>query len=132
ALVHQGQDSATSGSKPRWREYDSSQVKHVTYGDIDKQVQWAANRVVSLASTDTAKWRALMNEFATRPQVIRNAVQDWLKTTSPQSLDENVRIEIWERLRHLVREHRFFHDAFWALPTAKVDELAEIEKKWAP
>src|SRR5206468_3307153 len=60
ALISQGQDSASPGSKPRWREYDSSQTKHITYGDIDKQVAWAANRVVSLASADTKKWQALM------------------------------------------------------------------------
>src|SRR5439155_24858365 len=48
------------------------------------------------------------------------------------SLNEDLRITIWERLRHLVREHRFFHDAFWALPPAKVDEFAKIEKRWVP
>jgi len=112
ALVHQGQDTASPGSKPRWREYDSSQVKHVTCGDIDKQVEWAANRAVSLASADTPKWQALMEGFATRPQAIRDALQDWLHRTNAESLDENVRIEIWERLRHLVREHRFFPRRF--------------------
>src|SRR5438874_3311982 len=132
ALVHQGSDTANPGSKPRWRDYDSSQTKRVTYSDIDKQVEWAASRLVSLASADTTKWQSLMDEFATKPQQIRNAVQDWLNRTDPKSLDGNIRVKIWERLRHLVREHRFFHDAFWALPPAKVDELAEIEKKWAP
>jgi hypothetical protein len=132
ALVHQGQDSATPGSKPRWRNYDSSQIRHITNGDVGKQVQWAANCVVSLATAVPTKWQQLMDKFAMQPGFVRDAVQKWLNETDPEAIDSNARIKIWERLRHLVREHRFFHDAFWALPLAKVDELAEIEKKWTP
>jgi hypothetical protein len=132
ALVHQGQDSASPSSKPRWRDYDSSQTKHVTYGDIGKQVEWAANRVVTLAIAAPEKWQELMDNFAMQPELVRNAVQKWLNDTDPERLESNARIKIWGRLRYLVRQHRFFHDAFWALPPAKVDELAEIEKKWSP
>lgn len=132
ALVAQGQDTASPGSKPRWREYDSSQIKAITYGDIDRQVDWAARRIVSLASTETTKWQILLKDFARLPVVIRDAAIQWLDAVDPESLERSVRIQIWEGLRHLVREHRFFHDAFWALPPAKVNELAAIEMKWAP
>jgi len=132
ALVQQGQDTASPGSKPRWRDYDSSQTKRLTNGDIDKQIEWAAKRVVALAIAEPERWQELMDNFAMQPELVRSAVQKWLNDTDPEAIDSNARIKIWERLRHLVREHRFFHDAFWALPPAKVDELAEIEKKWAP
>jgi hypothetical protein len=129
ALVHQGQDSASPGSKPRWRDYDSSQTKRVTNGDIAKQIEWAAKRVVALAIVEPERWQELMDNFAMQPELVRSPVQKWLNDSDPEAIDPNARIKIWERLRHLVREHRFFHDAFWALPQAKVDELAEIEKK---
>jgi hypothetical protein len=131
-LVPQGEDTASPGSKPRWREYDSSQIKGITYGDIGRQVDWAADRIVSLASSDIAKWQVLTKEFARLPVATQQATEQWLDAVDPKLLDQNIRIEIWEGLRHLVQEHRFFHAAFWALPPAKVEKLAEIEKKWAP
>jgi hypothetical protein len=54
------------------------------------------------------------------------------QTVDPKSLEQKVRVQIWEGLRNSVREHRFFHDAFWALLPEKVEELAVIEKKWTP
>ena len=132
ALVPQGQDTASPGSKPRWRDYDRSQIKEITYGDIGRQVDWTADRIVLLASADTPKWQVLTKEFARLPAATQQATEKWLDTVDTESLDPAVRLEIWGGLRHLVREHRFFHDAFWALPPAKVEKLAEIEKKWAP
>lgn len=131
-LVRQGQDTASPSSKPRWRDYDTSQIKAITYADIDRQVERAADRLLSLASSDMAKWDELLQHFGTQPAAVRDATQRWLDTTDPASVDENTRYSIWSKLRHLVQEHRFFHDAFWALPPTKVDQLAEIEKKWAP
>jgi hypothetical protein len=132
ALVKQGHDSAMSAIKPRWREYDSSQVRAITDEDVKRQFDWAANRIVALASSDVAKWQALMEEFANFPAIIQEAAKRWLNTVDLASFEQAVRVQIWETLRRLIREHRFFHDAFWALPAAKVDEIAAIEKKWAP
>jgi hypothetical protein len=132
SLVRQGEDVASPGSKPRWRDYDSSQIREITYGDIDQQVAWVADRLLSLASSDTAKWDELTKDFARLPVALQEATQQWLDATDPESINQRVRCEIWSKLRHLVQEHRFFHDAFWALPAATVDKLAEIEKKWAP
>jgi hypothetical protein len=132
ALVPQGQDTASPGSKPRWRDYDSSQIKGITYGDINRQVDWAAKRLISLASSDTAKWQVLLKDFARLPAVTQQAILEWLQAVDPASLEQSARIQIWEGIRYLVQQHRFFHAAFWALPPAKVDELAVIERKLAP
>lgn len=131
-LVEQGDDHASPGSKPRWRDYDSSQIKEITYGDIDRQVAWAAGRLLSLASSDTARWEELLKDFARLPAAVQEATQQWLDTTDSATIEQDARYEIWSKLRHLVQEHRFFHDAFWALPAAKVDKLGEIENRWAP
>jgi len=131
-LVPQDHDTASPGSKPRWRDYDGSQVKEITNEDLDHQVDWAANRLIQLVSGETVKWQALIKDLAKLPVAARQATLQWLQITEPTSIEQNVRTEIWENIRYLVREHRFFHDAFWALPSAQVDELSIIEQKMAP
>jgi len=79
-----------------------------------------------------AKWQELLKDFARLPVVTQKAILNWLQETDPATLPEDVRAKIWDGLRHLVREHRFFHDAFWALPPDRVDELDVIEQKIAP
>ncbi len=132
ALVPQGQDTATHASKPRWREYDASQIKQITYGDIDRQVQWAGTRLIELAGDDLPKWQALLNKFARLPRVTQDATLEWLRQIDLTNLASDQQIATWRSIRRLVREHRFFHDAFWALPKERVDELAKIERKFAP
>jgi hypothetical protein len=132
ALVPQGNDTATHASKPRWRDYDTSQIKQITYGDIDRQVDWAGKRLIELASGNLSKWQALLKDFARLPKITQDATLEWLRRLEPAGLTADQRIATWQRVRHLVREHRFFHDAFWALPKERVDELAELERKLAP
>jgi hypothetical protein len=131
-LVPHGHDVADPGIKPRWRDYDGSQVKHITRADIFRQVEWAGNRLIQLASNDNAKWEALLKGFAKLPEVTQNAILKWLAETDPVRLPEPARARIWGGIRHLVREHLFFHDAWWALPAKVVDQLAAFEEKLAP
>ncbi len=39
---------------------------------------------------------------------------------------------IWEKLRQLVRDHTFFHDAHWALPPDEVKKFADLRDQIAP
>ena len=131
-LVPRGHDVANPGIKPRWRDYDGSHLKQITRADIFRQVDWAGNRLIELASSDNAKWEALLKGFAKLPEVTQNAILKWLAETDPVGLPEPGRDRIWGGIRHLVREHRFFHDAWWALPAKIVDQLAVFEEKLAP
>jgi hypothetical protein len=132
ALLPQVHEFATHASKPRWRGYDTSQIKNTTYDDINRQVKWAGDSLIKIASADPSKWDSLLKEFAKVPDVVQQPVLEWLKTLDPTRLEPGIRISTWKRVRHLVREHRFFHDAFWALPKEKVDELAGLEQRMAP
>jgi hypothetical protein len=131
-LVPQGHDTASSGSKARWRDFDTSQTKEITWADIYRQVDWAGERLIQLASTDLKKWQVLLKEFAKLPEVTQKAISKWLEEIDPAALGEGARTDIWDGIRHLVREHRFFHDAWWALPKEVVDSLAALEQKFAP
>jgi hypothetical protein len=132
ALLPQTHEWATHSSKPRWRDYDTSQIKQITQNDIDGQVSWAGDRLTTIASGDTSKWDSLLKEFARLPERVQQATLKWLEGLDPANLEPDKRITVWKRVRHLVREHRFFHEAFWALPKQKVDELANLELRLAP
>lgn len=131
-LIPQGHDTAMASVKPRWRECDSSQTKRVTRGDITQQAQWAAARLIQIAETHREKWPLLLKDFAKLPPIAQNAVLKWLGELDVDSLSENARQETWEQVRELVQTHRFFHDAWWAMPKLIVESLAGIEQKLTP
>ena len=131
-LVPQGNDSASSGSKPRWREYDEPQNDAITYSDIFRQVNWAADKLIKLAAEDPSKWEDLAENFVQLPDALRDAFIAWFGKADTAPLDSNKKVQMWKIVRNLVQKHRFYHDAFWALPPEKVDELAAIEVKLVP
>src|SRR5262249_9449708 len=85
-----------------------------------------------LASNDPNKWQALLKKIAKLPEVAQTEVLKWLEEIDPAELEQDARTEIWDAIRHLVHEHRFFHDAWWALPQATVAKLAALEQKFTP
>lgn len=131
-LIPRGHDTAMASVKPRWRDCDSSQTKKVTDGDIRRQAEWAAARLIQIAEAHREKWPLLLKDFAKLPSVAQNAVLKWLDELDIDSLSKNAREETWEQVRELVQTHRFFHDAWWAMPQPTVESLAKLEKKLLP
>jgi len=131
-LIPEGHDTATPSAKPRWRNCDSPQPKTVTDDDIRRQAEWAATRLIQIAEHHQEKWPQMLKDFAKLPPVAQNAVLKWLIELDPESLSESARRETWEQVRELVQTHRFFHDAWWAMPKPTVDGLAELEEKLRP
>jgi hypothetical protein len=131
-LIPEGQDTAIASVKPRWRDYDSSQARQVTDQDIERQVEWAAARLIEIAKGHPEKWPLLLKDLRKLPPFAQGETLKWLRELEVESLPENARTEIWEKVRELVQEHRFFHDAWWAMPKPIVDTLAEVEQKLIP
>ena len=131
-LIPQGHDTAMASVKPRWRDCDSSQTKKITDGDMRRQIEWAATRLIQIAEAHREKWPLLLKDFAKLPTIAQNAVLKWLGELDVDSLSENARQETWEQVRELVQTHRFFHDAWWAMPKPTVECLAAIEQKLTP
>jgi len=131
-LIPQGHDTAMASVKPRWRDCDSSQTKKITNGDIRRQAEWAATRLIQIAEAHREKWPLMLKDFAKLPPIAQNAVLKWLGALDVDSLSENARQETWEQVRELVQTHRFFHDAWWAMPKPTVESLAKIEQKLTP
>lgn len=131
-LIPQGHDTAMASVKPRWRDCDSSQTKKITRGDIGRQIEWAAARLVQIAGAHREKWPLLLKDFAKLPPVAQTATLKWLREADTASLSQAAQFEAWEALREMVHKHRFFHSSWWAMPKVTVDELAIIEQKFTP
>jgi hypothetical protein len=131
-LIPQGHDSAIASVKPRWRESDSSQIKRITNGDIARQGEWAAARLIQIAEMHHEKWPLLLQDFGKLPPVAQNATLKWLREIDISSLSEAAQLEVWEQVRGLVQKHRFFYKTWWTLPKNIVEELVGIERKFSP
>ena len=60
------------------------------------------------------------------------ALLAWLSSDDAEKLDDSSRFDLWQDLRKLVAEHRFYHESWWALPGKIVDELAVAEARFTP
>lgn len=131
-LIPQAHDTAMPSYKPRWRDCDTSQTKEITYGDIGRQAEWAAARLVKIAEAHHEKWPLLLKDFSQLPSVAKDATLKWLRDVDVASMSSKAHTEIWEQIRELVQQHRFFCNAQWAMPKSTLDDLAEIEKRLMP
>jgi hypothetical protein len=131
-LIPQGHDMAMPSVKPRWRDYDSSQSKEATSREIKRQAEWAAARLIQIAEAHREKWPLLLEDFGKLPPVAQNATLKWLGEIDVESLSPGARMETWEQVRGLVQKHRFFHEAWWAMPKSTVESLAQVEKRLVP
>jgi hypothetical protein len=131
-LIPRGDDTALASYKPRWRDCDTSQTKEITHGDIKRQVEWAAARLTQVAEVHPEKWPLFLKDFEKLPPAAQDATLKWLREVDIAPMLPKARSETWEQVRDSVRKHRFFHNAWWAMPKSTVDTLAGIEQKFAP
>ncbi len=132
SLVPHDQDMAMSSCRPRWREYDASQFNNMTYEDIHQQMDSTAEFLIQLAADDCGKWCELLNEFPRFRQTVKNQILNWFSQIDAGTLKANERLRVWNTVRVIVRKHRYFNDAEWAMPAEVVDDLAKLEAKFMP
>ena len=119
-------------SKPRWRDWDAGWDPNVAEGEIHAQTEWVSQQLIELSAQDPRRWMELVNQLIKLPRSAYAKLVNWLRSVELATLSPDVRVGIWSALREMIVQHRFFYDAWWALPKSTVDELAEIEARFVP
>ncbi|MFM7536969.1 MAG: hypothetical protein ACKO91_14410 [Acidimicrobiales bacterium] len=116
-----GHHSPTNG--PRFREWkpQDPRVTNVEYFNFIAEV---VNRVVADAGADGARWAAVADKLSDLPPDDMSRVLGELENAvRSERLLEPSRHDLWAKLRDIVKQHREFADAAWALPGEIVDRL---------
>lgn len=123
-LLPQGRGFSTGCRQPTWRPW----VLTDWTGEVRRNVYWRTvddyfDLAVESAGTQPPRLRALAEHLPDLPSSLRTRFVSRLASNDIRSLSERDRFVVWEELDALLRRHRRFSDAHWALPEA---ELAPI------
>jgi hypothetical protein len=133
ALLPHSHGSTSGCHRPTWRDYIprdwKSGVLRTEYWD---QVTAFTDLAVALARQSTDKLQELINRLPDLPRAAHESLLAHLGSTEILGLPEAERLSLWEKLEDLVRQHRKFADADWALSKEAINKIEEAANKLAP
>ena len=112
--------------QPTWRDYipkdwNDSVLQHEYWEQIFAYFELA----VGLAKKSADKLSKLIEYLDDLPESARESLLNHLMSEEVVNLPETERLTLWENLDDLVRKHREFSDAKWALPEEEVLKIEE-------
>jgi len=124
----------TSGChRPVWRDFIPQNWKDgVLRTEYWEQITAYTDLAVKLAKSESGKLCELIKRLSDLPKAANESLLGYLISDEIKSLPEADRLPLWENLEALVRRHRKFSDADWALPEESVSKIAETAKALAP
>jgi len=128
------QHQTSSGSyKPSWRKIITDDwEKGVSHQEYWQQVSFYAELAVSFAGHDTVKLSELIDHFGNLPKPAFDHLIEVLSSDAINSLSEEQRLSIWDRLTKFTAKHRRFMDAKWALSDELLTEIDAVADRLAP
>ncbi len=132
-LLPRNRGFALPSHHPTWREYIPRDWKDsVLLSDYWEQITAYTELAIDLGKKDTEKLGALINRLSDLPGVAQENLLLHLASKEVVALPEAKRLPLWEKLDSLVRRHRRFADADWALSEEVVKKIEETARALVP
>lgn len=126
---------STSGCyRPIWhREFISSDWEEsVLISDYWAQIHMLTKFAVEMACSDVERLLELTDRLSDLPQKTQEEILKHFASERIIRLPESERVIVWEKMNSLVRHHRKFRDAQWALPEESLVKIEKIAKSMTP
>ena len=126
--------SITTGCrKPTWRNYIPRDWKDdVSRAEYWEQVTAYTEIMVRIAKESVEKTGELIEHLPDLPEPARKGLLNHLASKDIADLSAIERLSLWDNLDNLVRRHRRFADAKWALPEEALLKIEEVANTLAP
>lgn len=126
--------SVTSGChRPVWRDFIPRGWKEgMLKSEYWEQITALTGLAVEFAKEDSERFVELVSRLSDLPESVHDSILNYLSSDGIVSLPELERLPVWEKLNELVRRHRKFFEAEWALPEETVAKIEEIAKLLSP
>lgn len=119
--------------QPTWRDYIPRDWKDdVSGAEYWEQITIYTEMAIELAKTSTENLGELINCMSDLPNSALDNLLEHLASEEVVALPEADRVLIWERLDGLVRQHRKFADAEWAMPKGTISRIETVANTLAP
>ncbi|MCU7815371.1 MAG: hypothetical protein KZQ81_09220 [Candidatus Thiodiazotropha sp. (ex Rostrolucina anterorostrata)] len=127
----------TSGChRPAWRDLIAPDWEEkITQGEYWEQITIYTDLAVGIAKSFTDKLEILIERLPDLPLTAHENLLTHLASNAVTNLSEHERLPLWEALDDLVRKHRKFASANWALPenlVAKIETTGDLLAPQAP
>ena len=133
ALLPHNHGSTTGCHRPTWREYIPRDWKdRILQSEYWEQITVFTKLAIELAKEDTEKLEELITYLPDLPKSAHERLLSHMTSEEVVKLSEVERFPLWEKLEKLVRQHRRFADARWALPAEAVQKIEETADALAP
>ena len=127
SLMPNNHGFTTGCRQPIWRDYVPKDWNdRVLRHEYWKQVFAYFELAVGLAKKSADKLSKLIEYLDDLPKSSRESLLNYLMSEEVVTLPEAERLTLWENLDDLVRKHRKFADAEWALPEEEVVKIEEV------
>ena len=133
SLLPYSQGSTTGCHRPTWQNYiPSDWSEGITNTEYWEQTTTYADLAVELAKTNPEYLAELADRLPQLLKPAREALLKHLVSQETMALPPDKRLKIWETLGYLVRHHRRFADAKWAMPADMIARIEDVANTVAP
>lgn len=109
---------------PRWRDWQpEGEPPQLSAAEWAWHTQAITSRLLEDAGMDGRRWADLASGLPYLPHAQREAVLAGLGRQAPDAFRDEDRAKVADALRSVVRDHRRFQDAQWAMPADLVDAV---------
>jgi hypothetical protein len=119
-------------ARPRWRDWSVDSERPIMEAEYLRLISEFVDRMLIDAQYAGGRWADLSSRIDDLPPELHELVLDKLSKLQHADLTDECRAQVWHALRRQVSRHRSFQHAEWALPTDRVDKLAEVSNRFEP
>ncbi len=119
-------------TSPRWKDFGRSISDHGSVEQRQEASQAYSRLAIELSSNQPARLLALLPRYAKLSVVNRAALLQALAGVWAPGGDQGVKRQTWEEVRGLLKRHRAYPSAKWALPEAQLKLLDQLEERIRP
>ena len=132
-LLPHNHGSTMGCRRPVWRNYIPRDWEDsVAISEYWDQVTIYTDIAVDFAKTSLEKFGELLDRLSDLPEPSHNIILDYLASEKISGLPEEKRFPVWQTLCDLVRKHRKFADAQWAMPEELVKKIEIVANVLVP
>lgn len=123
---------ATLTPRPRWREWLPENPGTVTAREASGQTRGIVIRMLADAGTSGERWAVMVRALGKVQDPEHQAIVEALDALAISQIDQRDREIIWNALRELLSQHRYFPNAQWALPPDYLGRIEDVFHNFEP
>lgn len=132
ALIPQPHGTFMDSAKPSYRNWAAGWTGDVADDEYDRFLSELWKMLVALINANPSLWPELLSEMTRLPAEGIEYLFSVLEKTDIDTIAEDVRQTLWEKLREFVEKQTYFRDAWWSLPDNTLTRVKAIKDKLAP